>query len=572
MSLSVITRPLGFKIASTGFQCTVKSSSSKAVFSKTNPVGQHGLIDGDYIYIVSNIEDYSGFFYVDQQDVNSFKILPYASGSAIDYVQNDTVTVYKALLTHGYNASELPIIYRLLSDLWPVNSVDTARTVSSVANDGGYVKLTLSGDIKATGSANELEFVIVTGANEGIYQIINYTSDTVFTINMPYTGGVSFSGSTVQYYYNNYHARIKLYAGLTSSHYWAAMKGYSEILTIKASPDASGIITINVNEFLKSALEVISENKLLGTLPNDIDSFCQFYISYAEVYDYSDSYTLQTNVGSYTSDAGNFEGVAVNAMLPFKNIHSGSMSDYLYSMYSDVMKFLTSFDYPEIFPGQWFELAWLNQYGSSVGVKIDRYLNGSLLSSSITAVQNYGIGVYKQLIQISSTEDRIDVSLVYPYPGSYRVISEVKQIAVNSECTPQYLDLQWKNAYGGPDQWRFNLAKVISTETVEIKTRSKNILTNWPKSWGAQADTVRSHTKRVTSRTVLVRCQDVTQSQIEDISGILSSPLVQIVNSNQDRRTVLVEDGDFTVYEELNKQNNISFKITYTDDLPGQKL
>lgn len=572
MSLSVIQRPLGFKMATTGFQCTVSSSSGTAIFSKTNPVGQHGLIDGDYVYIISNIENYGGFWYVDEVDVNTFKILPYVSGTAVNYLQNDTVTVYKVLLSHGYSAVHLPIVYKLLSTLWPTNSADTARTVSSISNDSGYCRLNLSGDIKATGTAQELEWVQVFGQNEGIYQILNYVSDTAITINFPYSAGVSFASSTVQYYYNNYHAIVRLYAGLKSTHYWASQKAYELILEKKEVPDADGIVTVNLNKYLKSAIEVFSNNLLLGTLPNDIDSFCQFYITFAEGYDYSNGYTLQTLEGSFTDDSGSFEGVAVNAALPFKNTYSGSMSDYLYTMYTDDMKFLTDFDNPVIWSGQWWEICWLNQYGSSVGFKIDRYYQDSLLSSSITSIPDFGVGVYRQRVQVTGSEDEIRVSLVYPYPGSYRVISEIKSIEVNTECTAQNLDLAWRNAYGGVDQWRFTLGKTNGIDVTAGDVLAKNIFATWPKSYGATGDTLAYQSKRMSTQTYVIRSQDLSDAQILDLRGILTSPFVQVVNSNQDRRTVIVDSGSFTVLEELNKQNSLSFKITFTDQIPAQSL
>lgn len=573
MSLSITQRPLGFKMATTGFQCTVSSSSGKALFSKTNPVGQHGLVDGDYVYIVSNIDDYFGFWYVDQVDVNGFKIQANSTSSAISFLQADTVTVYKILLTHPYSAIHLPIIYKLLSTLWPTNSADTTRTITSTTNDSGYCRLNLSGDIKAGGTANELEWVQVFGQNAGIYQIVNYSTDTNFTINFPYSAGVSFAASTIQYYYNNYHAVVRLYAGLKSTHYWYSQKPYELILEKNEVPDSTGVISININSYLKSAIEVLNNNILLGTLPNDIDSFCQFYITFAEAYDFSDGYTLQTLEGSFTDDSGNFEGVAVNADLPFKNRYWGFMSDYLHTIYTDTLKFLTDFDTPVIWSGQWWEICWLNQYGSSFGFQVSRYYQGALLSTTITAVSDYGVGVYRQRVQVTGTEDQIDVSLVYPYPGStYRVVSEVKSILVDTACFQQSLDLQWKNPYGGVDQWRFTLGKQVGTDVTESTTHTKNIFSNWGKSWGASADSVKRTTKRTSGKTYVLRTQDVTESQIQDLGVILTSPVVQIVNSNADRRTLLVEDGAFTILEELNKQNSLSFKVSFTDDLPSQTL
>jgi hypothetical protein len=59
------------------------------------------------------------------------------------------------------------------------------------------------------------------------------------------------------------------------------------------------------------------------------------------------------------------------------------------------------------------------------------------------------------------------------------------------------------------------------------------------------------------------------------IKAIKSSPLVQIVNSIYDRRTVIVDTDSFVWKQEGQAQKDpykISFTITYTDDVPSQKV
>ena len=98
-----------------------------------------------------------------------------------------------------------------------------------------------------------------------------------------------------------------------------AYKPYALITTINAVPDSSNIATINVNEILKNDIEVLTNNIDGATLPNDIESFTEFYIEYAEAYDYSiDGYTLSDYTSSYTPDASNY-AIAVNSKLPIKN-------------------------------------------------------------------------------------------------------------------------------------------------------------------------------------------------------------------------------------------------------------
>jgi hypothetical protein len=53
---------------------------------------------------------------------------------------------------------------------------------------------------------------------------------------------------------------------------------------------------------------------------------------------------------------------------------------------------------------------------------------------------------------------------------------------------------------------------------------------------------------------------------------IKSSPLVQIVNSRRDRRTVIVDEQSFTVTQDRSKIHSLSFTITYTDEIPSQTV
>ena len=216
----------------------------------------------------------------------------------------------------GWNAVHLPIIYKLASTSWPTNTVDTARTVLTFTNDNGYTKLTLSGSIKS--GVQELEFVKLTvNGTASVYQIYHVFSESQITIDLEYNGGNTFG--TCQYYYNNYHAVIRVYAGLRAGHIYDSTKPTALLTTIKAVPDSTGIATVNINEILKSDIDVLGNDLSQASLPNDIKAFTEFYIDYAESYDISlDGYTLSTNTTSFTSDSANY-AIAVNSKLPFKN-------------------------------------------------------------------------------------------------------------------------------------------------------------------------------------------------------------------------------------------------------------
>ena len=280
MAVTVLKRPQGHILSTTLEDALVTDDygNQGALFDNPN----HGLVDGDYVYVTSDIENYNGFWYVEQINSRFFWLREYATGSLLQWVVDGTVNYYKATSTHGWSCVHLPILYTLSNNRWPTNSIDTARTISNVIDNDGFCELTVSGDIKSSGSANELDYLKVsTGTLAGIYQIIQWVSDTNFVINVAYTAAndTALTGATIQYYYNNYNARVRVFAGLASGHAWQTQKPYEQIVDLKLIPDDDGLVEVNINEFLKSKLKPLSNNTQLATLPNDIDSFCQFYFS-----------------------------------------------------------------------------------------------------------------------------------------------------------------------------------------------------------------------------------------------------------------------------------------------------
>lgn len=564
MALTVIDRPQGHILDTTAVTATV-SSSGGALFTKTG----HSLVDGDYIFIDSVFSAYNGYWYVEQQSVDTFQIRAYATAAVQAFVNSGSVTYYKSVIAHNWNAIHLPIVYKLSSSLWPINSADTIRSVSSISNDAGYVNLNLSGDIKATGSAAELEFVKVTGQNAGIYQIVNWISDTDITIDFPYSAGVSFSASQVQYYYNNYSARVRIYAGLNSSHYWAAQKPYELMVELSLVPDANGIVTFNISDYIKSKIAIDRNDTTLDTLPNDINSFCQFYIETAEAYTYSNGYTLGTQVTSYTSDQGNFEGYAVNASLPFKTQSSGFMDQYVSGLTAaTAQKFMTVMTTPEIFSGQYFDLSFIIN-SSSAGFYIleQRILNGAISHTIQTVLPDNDAGVYRHQLTYDATYDSVRVSL---YNAANTLLSEVKTITMNKDCSNFYTDLVWKNYLGGHDYWRFNAGNQY-TNSVKNKETTISIFPQWPKSYGKFADTIRKNSMIEGVKQFLVRSQFVTNQQAEDIIfGVENALLVQIQTSETEKRTVTVDGSN--KLEETDKLVELQFRLKYTDDNPVQSL
>ncbi len=581
MALSVVKRPIVLKYDTTATPNSATfTSGSQTILDN----GFHGMSTGNYVYIPSG--EYTGIWYVNVLSTTAFEIREYATADSEIMYGTGTITwLLATAASYHFNAAHNPIVYKLKSTLWPTNSVDTARTVSSYANDLGYAKLTLSG----THGTTELEFVKVTftGGTTEVYQVLTWYSTTVITINLPYRAGITFV--SVQKYYADYHAKIKIYAGISGS-YGSPFNPVEEICEIKSVPDSDGVITVNVNEYLKSKIGVVSNGlKSDVTYTVDFDSYCSFYITYAEAYTYSTGgYTLLDYVGDYTDDSANASLFAVNASLPFKNVFSGMMSDYQF-IASRKMKFLTPFRTPVLFAtesrtlgpvSQFFDISFIQSlYAAGAGnIRMRRAVirDGVLVNEYIDSITNIGVGVYRyELDRSSHQEDRIELTVQGDSGGgSFTDVSETKVIEVDDECGPaeDFIDLSWKNNTGGHDYWRFKALSDYGIDVESTTEASKNFFSDWPNSWGADADTIDFETSRKSRQTIVVRAENLSKEQAEDLAKIKTSPLVQIVNDRTDRRTVILDKSSFVYVKEGERLYSLTFNLRYTDLLPSQSL
>lgn len=576
MALSIIKRPQGYVLDTTAVSAVGADSGSSIRFT----AALHGLSTGNVIYIYSTMSAYNGFWFVEVVDVNRFFLYANSLAARVATVQEGTVTYYKSVLTQNWNCVHLPIVYQLKSTIWPSNTVDTPRTITTFSNSNGYTYIVAAGDIKSSGTASSLEQVILSGTSvDGVYKIIQWYSDTNFVIDLAYSAGNVLSSGTVQYYYLNYCARIRVYAGLDPNHYWNQVAGavnpvkpYTLITEQKLIPDSTGVITFNIAEFIKEQLEIISNNNVLDTLPNNLDAFCQFYITYAESYDDSNMYTVTESIGAYTDDSATFQGYAVNAKLPFKNRDSGFLSEYVSGLTSATkQKWLTAFTRPTLFAGKYFDISYIKNTSSSGDyIKREIYVNSVLKAVYTDTQTDYDQGVYRYSIAQSGwTEDRVDITY---YNSANVALSETLTIDVSTECSFQDFYLVWLNYLGGYDYWNFNARKIPGIDILESKTQEKNIYTAWPNSYGEFADSITKQTIRRSKNIVTVNSQLITIAQKDAIKLIVTSPLVQICTSQYDRQTLIVAPDTLKLPKDQDKTRKITFGVIYTDELPTQSL
>jgi hypothetical protein len=574
MAVSVLERPLGhiFNSASELSVESITNSSGDALVTDTT----HGLTDGDYVYIKSPIEAYCGFWYIDQQSTSTFKIKRSSGADFQAYVKDATSTTryYVVTASHNWNCVHLPIVYKLSNTAWPTNSIDTARTMIAVEDYNGYTRLTFSGALKSS-EPDALEFIEISGTTnyDGVYQILYNDGVSLFYIDLPYSAAVdtALTNATAQYYYNNYHIKVQVWGGLNLGHRYYAQEPYELLATLDLVPDENNEVKFSIHEILKENI-AIKNNLQLSTLPNNLDAFTQFFIKYAEVYDDSDGTTLSTSTVTYTSDLSLFEGRAVNAILPFKNVYSGALSEYISEDANQ--KFLTDFETPVLFEGKYFDLSLLWEGDVSLFFRLQYYLNGVLQSTvNDSSFDCFYTGVYRISIASNCNYNRVDVTGIQS--GTSTVKTETKTITIDCSCSRTKAEtyyLSWLNPYGGFDYWLFKGYSDELIDIVDTGETEENPFPEWPQSYGEFADTQRKQTYRTSREQRLIRSHHVTESQLSAIRLIKTSPLVQIVNSIYDRRTVIVDADSFTSLKEENNLHDISFTITYTDDVPSQKV
>jgi hypothetical protein len=151
-------------------------------------------------------------------------------------------------------------------------------------------------------------------------------------------------------------------------------------------------------------------------------------------------------------------------------------------------------------------------------------------------------------------------------------ITEEICLEAADECANQSLYLSWLNYLGGFEYWDFTAQKEHQIDVTSVEGSTENIFPSWPNSYGSFADTIDKDVLRTSRNQIVVRSQYVTLAQLNAIKYIRTSPLVQIVISQQDRRTVRVDQDSFKVYDEGEKMFTISFTISYTDEIPSQSV
>lgn len=128
------------------------------------------------------------------------------------------------------------------------------------------------------------------------------------------------------------------------------------------------------------------------------------------------------------------------------------------------------------------------------------------------------------------------------------------------------------NHLGGFEYFFFTAKKEYGVDVEETGETKQNILPGWPNSWGLNADTLDKQTFRKSRDYVIVRSQYLSLNQLQALKEVRTSPVVQLMVTRLDRRTVIVDSDSFKVYDESEKVFSVQFKVRFTNLLPSQRV
>ena len=200
-----------------------------------------------------------------------------------------------------WSSSELPLQYSLDSDLFPINKVDSADTITNLVYDPSVLGVVIT--FSAAHSYQTLETITVnsttTSLDGGNFTIKNITSTTV-TLDF-YTTESSNTGTAIKYY-NNYKGLVKVFAGAPDQHPYNldGSKPLREIGIIEVDFKSDGVDNLglaNVNAYVKDDI-----TPQFDTVENTHYGWGSFSIQFAESYDVSNGNEVTTFQSAFEDD------------------------------------------------------------------------------------------------------------------------------------------------------------------------------------------------------------------------------------------------------------------------------
>lgn len=131
--------------------------------------------------------------------------------------------------------------------------------------------------------------------------------------------------------------------------------------------------------------------------------------------------------------------------------------------------------------------------------------------------------------------------------------------------------ITWLNYLGGFEYFLLLGMKEFDINISEVGETRQNIFPQWPNSWGENADTIDKKTFTNAREEIIFNSQHLTANQRDALKFVKISPVVQIVISRTDRRTILIDSDSFKVYHEKEDLWSLTFRGRFTNEIASQK-
>ena len=197
----------------------------------------------------------------------------------------------------SWNCANLPIQYKLNSDLFPVNSSDPIINILSFANNEGYLQVNLAATSTTTLRG---EYISISGCDVDSYnttwRIKTVLTTSTFVLEAAYNA--SITTGDFQKYYINYFAEVKVYGGLPSWHADHLSNPIVEVGTLKVIPNVDNDIIASFSGIIKA--DINFSNQLSEGI--ELSSFTGFYIQWREGYDKNELGLIETYYSDWVID------------------------------------------------------------------------------------------------------------------------------------------------------------------------------------------------------------------------------------------------------------------------------
>jgi len=191
--------------------------------------------------------------------------------------------------TSTWNCTNLPIQYKLNSDLYPVNSVDPISFTASFTNNDGFLQVEL---VTPLTNVLEGEYVQMTNASIDEYNNIWRVKEVIdtqnFVLYVAYNSTLALG--ELQKHYINYFSEVKVFGGLPSWHVDYASNPIIEVGTLRVIPNVDNDIIASFSGIIKA--DITFNNQLSEGI--ELSSFTGFYIQWREGYDENVNGVIET--------------------------------------------------------------------------------------------------------------------------------------------------------------------------------------------------------------------------------------------------------------------------------------